>query len=144
MAKLTIPPSIEFNCDELMTVSGDRNKLTQVFQNILANAVKHGKPDQIAIKIRKYSSGSRLYIKNDGKPIHPDSAKKIFDHGFTTDRESSGFGLTIVKKIVEAHGWKIELVKSTKTNFRIIIPRKKISGQMDNGKLTNSIATQSR
>ncbi|MFW9996137.1 MAG: GAF domain-containing sensor histidine kinase [Candidatus Odinarchaeota archaeon] len=126
VAELTIPPEINFSCDDLPIVSGDPKKLHQVFKNLFDNAVKHGNPENISIKSRTYNTGMRLYVKNDGVPIPAEKRQRIFDKRFTKSKHdgSGGLGLVIVKKIIEAHGWEIDLIKKTsETNFRIIIPR---------------------
>ncbi|MHA2366051.1 MAG: ATP-binding protein [Candidatus Hodarchaeales archaeon] len=109
--------------DELPTVRGDREKLKQVFQNLFENAVKHGSPTKIKITNSKLAKKFILKISNDGIPIPTGIRKEIFNHGFTTIKDGRGLGLTIVQKIIEAHGWEIQLGKNRKTTFIITIPR---------------------
>ncbi|MCK5305435.1 MAG: HAMP domain-containing histidine kinase [Candidatus Heimdallarchaeota archaeon] len=50
--------------------------------------------------------------------------KKVFDRGYSTKKGSTGLGLSIVKKIIEGHGWTISIdTKKNRTNFRITIPK---------------------
>ena len=63
-----------------------------------------------------------ILVTNDGEPIPPEIQKLIFDYGFST-QDSVGLGLSIVRKIIEAHGWDI-FVESSEggTSFHISIP----------------------
>ncbi|MFQ5980574.1 MAG: PAS domain S-box protein [Candidatus Heimdallarchaeota archaeon] len=117
-----IPSSIEFYSDEFPSVACDAEKVAQIFQNLLANAVIHGKPKKIRV-IRDDTAGNlELVIRNDGEPIPEQKRSQIFDRGFTTQESRTGLGLAIVKKLVEAHGWQIRIEDTPETAFRISIP----------------------
>ncbi|MHA2295324.1 MAG: PAS domain-containing sensor histidine kinase [Candidatus Hodarchaeales archaeon] len=125
IARVTIPDSVEFSHNILPTVQGDDEKLYQVFKNIIENALKHGSPSKIEVKARKTKKSNSILICNDGKSIPQKNHNKIFERGYTTTPKSKGLGLTIVKKLVEAHGWKINLISKPKnTIFRISLPKK--------------------
>jgi PAS domain S-box-containing protein len=123
IAEATIPKDIEFNHDNLPTVLCDEEKLGQVFKNLFENAVIHGKPQKIEIGIIKNENYTTLLINNDGHPIPTTVREQIFDYGFTTLKESMGLGLSIVRKIIEAHGWHINVQSNDElTSFQIAIP----------------------
>jgi signal transduction histidine kinase len=66
-----------------------------------------------------------ISISNDGILINEKLIEKVFDRGYSTKKVSTGLGLSIVKKIVEGHGWDISIdTKEKLTNFRITIPSK--------------------
>ena len=46
----------------------------------------------------------------------------MFKQKLTTKKETGGYGLLIVQKVVESHNWEITLVDSPKTSFQITIP----------------------
>lgn len=117
-----IPGNISFRQDDLPIIKGDANKLSQVFQNLFENAIVHGKPKSIEISYQELLDRRNILVINDGMPIPKEDFHRIFDRKFTTKKEGGGLGLTIVKKLVEAHGWQIELVDAPKTTFRIIFP----------------------
>ncbi|MFW9991822.1 MAG: PAS domain-containing sensor histidine kinase [Candidatus Odinarchaeota archaeon] len=126
VAKVTIPSGIKFSLDRLPIVPGDKEKLYQAFKNIIENAVRHGSPSKIEIKLNKSKKGTSIFIENDGKQIPPEIIDKVFIRGFSTMKDSKGLGLTIVKKQVEAHGWEINLQSTPKTTvFEIILPVEK-------------------
>ncbi len=121
VAATVVPKNIRFKQQKLPVVSCDREKMKQVVQNLLANALQHGKPNVIEVKAEKEEGSISLLVSNDGTSIPEKEREKIFDRGFTT-KKGGGMGLTIVKKIVDAHKWKIVLESSGKTTFRLTIP----------------------
>ena len=122
VAASLIPDDIEFVQGSLPTIVCDRDKTIQVIQNLLINAVEHGCPSRVEVSAEVEEEGVALLFINDGFLISPEHHDRIFNREFST-KEMGGFGLTIVRKIVEAQGWNIYLDKGSKTTFRIIIPR---------------------
>ena len=89
----------------------DKIRLGQIFENLFRNAVEHGGPD-VTIRVDQCPDGDGFYIENDGEPIPADKQSQIFETGFTTNRQGTGFGLAIIKRIVSAHGWEIDVTDS--------------------------------
>jgi len=125
ITELSIPKHIKFLRDDIPLVNGDRAKLFQVFQNLLGNAVKHGKPSLIQIRIEEDLKREilELSILNDGKVIPNGQSQAIFKPQVEAYKVS-GLGLIIVKQILEAHEWSIRLKTTPLTCFQIIIPFK--------------------
>ncbi len=121
-AATVVPKGIRFKQQKLPVVSCDHEKMKQVIQNLFANAIQHGKPSMIEVKTEKGEGSISVLFSNDGTIIAAKERERIFDRGFTT-KKGGGMGLTIVKKIVDAHKWKITLEPSEKTTFRLTIPR---------------------
>ena len=108
---------------DLPEVMGDVEKLFQVFKNLFENAITHGKPKKIELKLIKDYDFTHILVINDGIPIPLTIQEKIFDYGFSTIADSMGLGLSIVRKIIEAHGWYISVQSSQEnTFFQISIP----------------------
>ncbi|MHA2247585.1 MAG: ATP-binding protein [Candidatus Hodarchaeales archaeon] len=122
---LIIPKSVTFIRDSLPTVTCDRYKLFQVFKNLFENAISHANPKMIEIKAQKSVRGTYINVSNDGGVFKGD-IERIFERGYTTRKGSSGLGLSIIKKVIDAHGWQISLETHPKTTFKIHIPRKDI------------------
>ncbi len=102
-ATLTAATDAEVRADEI--------RLGQVFENLFRNAIEHGGSD-VEIRVDLCERGDGFYIENSGDPIPADKHEEIFETGFTTNRQGTGFGLAIIKRIVEAHGWEIAVTDS--------------------------------
>ncbi|NET36168.1 MAG: GHKL domain-containing protein [Cyanothece sp. SIO1E1] len=91
-------------------VHGDRDKLKQVFINLLDNACDAALPGetitcQILSQPIKHQVSVRIH--NSGNPIAPEVLSQLTDPFFTTKAHGTGLGLAIVKRIVEAHGGEL-------------------------------------
>lgn len=65
-----------------------------------------------SVKVRVGVSSDGFYVADDGPGIPAEDRDVVFDEGYTTDTESTGFGLAIVRRIVEAHGWTVAVTES--------------------------------
>jgi PAS domain S-box-containing protein len=54
-----------------------------------------------------------FFVEDDGPGIDPDDRDQVFDAGYSTSSEGTGFGLRIVREIVDAHGWDITVTEGT-------------------------------
>ena len=86
------------------TIQADRKHLRQLLTNLLSNAVKHG-GSNVSVTVGAIADG--FYIKDDGPGIDADERKSVFEAGYSPSAEGTGFGLSIVKQVTEAHGWNI-------------------------------------
>ncbi|WP_144923762.1 sensor histidine kinase [Halorubrum salsamenti] len=53
-----------------------------------------------------------FYVADDGTGIDPSERDAVFEPGHSTDRDGTGFGLSIVERIAEAHGWELSVTES--------------------------------
>ena len=90
-----------------MTIQGDSDRLRNVFENLFRNAIEHG-GDDVLIRVGSTDNG-RLYVEDDGEGIPPDKREQVLEAGHTSASGGTGFGLTIVKRIAEAHGWEVSI-----------------------------------
>jgi len=60
-------------------------------------------------------------VSDDGPGIASDEQSQVFESGYTTSDDGSGFGLAIVRQICEAHGWEIDVTKSAAGGARFEI-----------------------
>jgi len=96
-------------------VQADPVTLTQIFGNLISNAVKHHDKDagMIEISVAELGNFWEFLIEDDGPGIQPEFRERIFDI-FQTLRprdevEGSGMGLAIVKKLIDAAGGRISV-----------------------------------
>jgi two-component system sensor histidine kinase HydH len=100
--------ALSVNVPPLTRFRADKDKLMQVFVNLLENASGAGSK-KIDITSEKRDNGLRVTVKDDGAGIKPDALERIFEPFFTTKKEGTGLGLPICRKIMEAHGGTIEV-----------------------------------
>jgi len=100
------------------TIRADPDRLQQLFENLFRNAVEHGGSD-VTIRIGALDNG--FYVEDDGPGIPADKREEVFESGYTTNRNGTGFGLNIVSEIVAAHGWTVTITDGTDGGARFEI-----------------------
>jgi PAS domain S-box-containing protein len=93
------------------TVRADRSRLQQLLENLIRNAVEHGGAD-VTVTVGGVDDGSGFYLEDDGVGIPEAERGRIFEAGYTTTSDGTGFGLSIVKEVAEAHGWNVTVTDS--------------------------------
>jgi len=113
------------------TVWADRQLLEMALFQLLDNAAKYGSPESsITIEVREELAETLISIRNEGSFIPPDEREKIFKRFYRSpgsDRRASGtgIGLSVVKRITEAHqgrAW-VNSGEHTGTTFFLTLPR---------------------
>lgn len=110
---IQVPNHINITKPNLPIVKGDKYRLQQLFQNLIGNAIKYNDKDKglIEIGVEEQKQYWQFYIKDNGKGIDSSYFDKIFKtfNKLENTPDSSGIGLSIVKKIIELYGGKIWL-----------------------------------
>jgi PAS domain S-box-containing protein len=118
-------------CDE--AYHSNPELLTSIFQNLIQNAVKYGKPtsndhqSSVEIDVRTDSNNVYIQVSDNGQGVSNDHIDKIFDLYFRANYEEvpgSGLGLYIVKNIVQDLNGLIKVSSELNqgTRFEIILP----------------------
>ncbi|HVP15960.1 MAG TPA: PAS domain S-box protein [candidate division Zixibacteria bacterium] len=106
--------------------------LRQLFYDLIDNSLKYGeKITQIRIRYEKTPDNQlKLIYEDDGMGISEDARQKLFTEGFTTGK-GSGYGLYLIKKMVEVYGWTIQETGEPSKGARFImtIPHMNQSGK---------------
>ena len=121
-----------------LVVSGDADLLSQLWMNLLHNAVKFTpEGGQISVVLTSGEKGATVIISDTGVGISPDDQIHIFERFYKADKArdrslgGNGLGLSLAKKIVELHGGEI-VVKSEigkGTVFEIVLPHQNMNGE---------------
>jgi PAS domain S-box-containing protein len=121
------------------TVKADPSRLRELLENLFRNAVEHGSPSVdpgdiddvverggvgeadatpdgegpgITVRVGPLPDGDGFYVEDDGEGIPEDEREQVFESGYTTSEDGTGFGLAIVRTIAEAHDWSVTLAES--------------------------------
>ena len=126
--------------DDLRTVEADDDRLGQLLENLFRNSVEHGSTSSrmgsddsvehgstssrtgsddsvehsdegVTVTVGKLPDG--FYVEDDGPGIPENEREAVFDLGYSTTTDGTGFGLGVVERIAEAHDWTVEIVERT-------------------------------
>ena len=110
---IQVPIHIKVTRTDLPVIKGDKYRLQQLFQNLIGNAITYNNKEQGIVEVGLADKGAfwEFYIKDNGKGIEAVYFDKIFKtfEKLENNIESTGIGLSIVKKIVDLYGGKIWL-----------------------------------
>jgi signal transduction histidine kinase len=148
------PPShIEIvTTNELPTIEADRTRITQIFENLLSNAVKYMDKPHGLIAITCESEGSfwKFSVSDNGPGIEEKYFERVFRIFQTlTSRdefESTGVGLTLVKKIVELYGGKvwIESEVGQGSTFFFTLPKQTVATEQEQALVVAADSSESQ
>jgi signal transduction histidine kinase len=128
---------IELLVEGDLTGAWDGDRMSQVFANLISNAMQHGKPDSlIKVSIRGLADEVIYEVGNDGDVIPPSKLRTLFDpvkrfairpidERVTTGTQNLGLGLYVVKQVIVAHGGEVSVTSGDKDGvvFSVRIPR---------------------
>ncbi|WP_435335075.1 sensor histidine kinase [Haloarchaeobius sp. TZWWS8] len=92
-------------------IRADPARLKTLFENLFRNALDHGGPTT-TVFVGPLGDGG-FYVADDGPGIQIEERDHVFEAGYTTSQTGTGFGLTIVKRIAQAHGWTVTVAGPT-------------------------------
>ena len=131
--------TLELDCPaDVPTVLGDADQLTQVFRNLIENAIRYGRADgRVAIAVRAVERipergvpGVAASVSDEGEGIPPDALPRLTERFFRVDKArskalgSTGLGLAIVKHIVSRHRGRLAIDSKLGqgSRFTVFIP----------------------
>ena len=98
-----------------VTVHADPHRLQSVLENLFRNSIEHA--GDVSVRVGA-AGNSGFYVEDDGPGIAETDRESIFEAGYSTTDESSGFGLTIVQDIAAAHGWEVAVTDAERGGAR--------------------------
>ena len=109
-------------------VRADTAKLRRLLANLLRNSVEHGSTggrsqssdatDQsgatatVRVGVIEDADRHGFYVADDGPGIPADDREQVFEEGYSTGEDGTGFGLKIVQRVAEVHGWTVTATES--------------------------------
>lgn len=125
---------IDLNIPEDLSLFADKQKLQQVFLNLIKNAMEAIEGEgKISISARKVKDTIEIKVSDTGKGMEPEMPSKIFDPFFTTKiaKKGYGLGLFVVHNIIGEHGGTIDVESSLGhgTTFLIKLPVKELKDE---------------
>ena len=115
---------------DLPTIDADPDRLQRLFENVFRNSIEHARPDAhrtVAgegdvvdesdgpLQVRVGGTDEGFFVADDGVGIPDEERARVFDPGYSSNRngDGTGLGLTIVERIATAHDWGVNVTTST-------------------------------
>ena len=92
------------------TIRAGRGRLRQLLENLIRNAIDHG-GENVTVTLGDLDDG--FYVEDTGPGIPETEREDVFDAGYTTATDGTGFGLSIAKQVADTHGWEIRAAGGT-------------------------------
>ena len=103
------------------TIRADRSRLRQLFENLIRNSVEHGSTgsraepgdsvehagEGVTVTVGDLDGG--FYLADDGPGIAESDRETVFETGYTTSDDGTGFGLEIVRTVASDHSWDVRV-----------------------------------
>ncbi|MCG1003460.1 MULTISPECIES: GAF domain-containing sensor histidine kinase [Halobacterium] len=132
----------ELTVDADATVLVDETRAVQLLTNLFQNSVEHGSTgpasqarqdavehgstdDEVGVRVTVglLDDGEGFYVEDDGPGIPEADRENVFDAGYSTNPDGTGFGLHIVAEVATAHGWGLNVTDSETGGARFEVSR---------------------
>ncbi|WP_227132764.1 PAS domain-containing sensor histidine kinase [Halorubellus salinus] len=126
---------------DVPTVDADPTRFRQLLENLFRNAVEHGSTSNrtesgdavehgstsnqtesgdavehadagVSVTVDALADDDGFYVADDGPGIPPEKRERVFESGYTTATDGTGFGLRIVADVADAHDWSVSVTES--------------------------------
>jgi signal transduction histidine kinase len=104
------PDGASLSVTDDLTVQANRGLLSELLENLFRNALDHA-GEEPEVVVGSLTDDRGFYVADDGPGIAPEVRDEVFDIGYTTGT-GTGFGLDIVERIADAHGWDVAAEES--------------------------------
>jgi signal transduction histidine kinase len=125
-----VSPEVSLEIDvkaDLPHPPGERDRLRQVFVNLLQNgveAIPAGRPGKVRATAEVVGTDVRIVVSDDGVGMDAQTRARVFEPLFTTKKDGTGLGLAIVESLVKQHGGALTLEseKGRGASFTVSLP----------------------
>ncbi|WP_020222257.1 PAS domain S-box protein, partial [Halarchaeum acidiphilum] len=109
--------------DDLGTVTADPDGLRHLLENLFRNTVEHAAGDdgRVRVTVGSTDASDGFYVADDGPGIAEERRERVFEDGYTTRQDGTGFGLSIVSEIAAGHGWDVAVTESATGGARFAL-----------------------
>jgi len=96
-------------------INADKIGIETVLRNVIDNSLKYSEDKPVTVKLSEYKDSAKITVKDEGKGIDKSELEKIFEPFYRTDKSRNkkiqgyGLGLSLVKKILDGHGFQFEI-----------------------------------
>ena len=103
----------------------DKGQIQQVLINLLNNGAEAmANSGVLKVRLHETSDGAEIEVEDNGPGIPAEVQSRLFDPFFTTKTEGTGLGLSVSRRIIEAHGGSIRFTTgSSGTTFTVLLPK---------------------
>jgi signal transduction histidine kinase len=108
--------SLEVTSDRRLLADAESMRL--FLEILLSNAIEHGGSD-VAIRVGATSSG--FFVADDGPGVDVSPPDRVFEAGYASEKQNSGFGLYIASRIAKEHGWSLSVDDSEAGGARFTV-----------------------
>lgn len=109
--------SLTVDADAGVAVRADETELIRLLENLFRNSVEHGSTDDsvdyassdrtVSVTVEPIEGG--FAVEDDGSGIPEEHREQVFESGYSTATDGTGYGLDIVERVADAHGWTVTL-----------------------------------
>ncbi|MBQ0819928.1 sensor histidine kinase [Microvirga sp. HBU67558] len=114
LTSLELPP-------DPVTIEGDAISLKEAVKNVVDNAVRHGAPTQLTLRVRRQSQTVDIEVEDDGPGIPPELWPQVTERFGAPSPGGSGLGLSIAADVLAAHGGRLTFRHADGNGFAIIM-----------------------
>jgi PAS domain S-box-containing protein len=100
------------------SLRADPSRLSQLLENLFRNSVEHGGAD-VTVTVGGLEGG--FFVEDDGPGIPEGEREDVFEAGYSTSEDGTGFGLSIVREVVQVHGWTVRVTEGADGGARFEI-----------------------
>jgi signal transduction histidine kinase len=104
----------------------DRDRLRQVFENLIDNAIQHSTAGHaVTVSAHEARQGNQVWvecaIEDEGRGFTTDDLPQVFEPFFTRRQGGTGLGLSIVQRIVEQHAGRVTAANRPQGGARLTV-----------------------